>query len=190
MEWVPRRCRWLVEQLPRYRSDYDAVTGVDITANMLDIARELVPEGDFYVLVSHITDDQGNARGFERVAAHLTQERRLLLGIQDRHSGYSRSLGNGTTYTQRLLPLNGGFRKEYLLIEDGAAEAPNGAPGHRLPGVHLPGGPGPAVGVRAEARARGAEPWLQIPRVRLRHSQPCQEISNRSFSSVSNDRAR
>jgi SAM-dependent methyltransferase len=150
----------VVEHLLKYRSDYDAVTGVDITSGMLAIARErlqffpqvdlheqnvvdldlggraydlafsyggiwyFVPDGDSYAMVSHIRDDQGNARGLERVAAHLAQGGRLLLGIQDPHSGYSRSLGDGTTYTQRLFPLDGGFRKEYLLTEDGAAGAP------------------------------------------------------------------
>jgi SAM-dependent methyltransferase len=150
----------VLEHLLKYRSDYDAVTGVDITSDMLAIARErlqffpevdlheqnvvhldlggraydlafsyggtwyFVPDRDSYAMVSHIRDDQDNARGFERVAAHLARGGRLLLGIQDPHSGYSRNLGNGTTYTQRLFPLNGGFRKEYLLTQDSAAGAP------------------------------------------------------------------
>jgi SAM-dependent methyltransferase len=149
----------VVAYLLKYRSDYDAITGVDITTGMLDIARErlqffpqvqlyeqnvvhldlsghaydlaysyggiwyFVPDGDSYALVSHIRDDQGNARGLARVAAHLARGGRLLLGIQNPHSGYSRSLGNGTTYTQHLSPLRDGFRKEYLLTED-AADVP------------------------------------------------------------------
>jgi SAM-dependent methyltransferase len=150
----------VVEHLLKYRYDYAAVTGIDITAGMLAIARErlqfypqvdlqeqnvvhldlsgraydlafsyggtwyFVPDGHSYAMVSHIRDDQDNARGLERVAAHLAPGGRLLLGIQDPHSCYSRGLGNGTTYTQRLYPLDGGFRKEYLLTDDGAAGAP------------------------------------------------------------------
>jgi len=150
----------VVEHLLKFRSDYDGVTGIDITPVMLDIARErlqyfpqvdlheqdvaqldlggrqydiafsyggtwyFVPDGDSYAMVSHIRDDQGNACGLERVAAHLARGGRLLLGIQDPHSCYSRSLGNGTTYTQQLFPLGGGFRKEYVLTRDGADGAP------------------------------------------------------------------
>jgi SAM-dependent methyltransferase len=149
----------VVEHLMKHRSDYDMVTGIDITSGMLAIARErlqfypqvdlheqnvidldlegraydivfsyggtwyFVPDGDTYAMVSHIRDDQGNSRGLERVAAHLASEGRLLLGIQDPHSSYSRSLGNGATYTQHLFPLDGGFRKEYLLTQDGVVGA-------------------------------------------------------------------
>ena len=150
----------VVQYLLKYRSDYDVVTGVDITSDMLAVARErlqffpevdlqeqnvvhldlsgraydlafsyggiwyFVPDGDSYAMVSHIRDDQGNARGLERVAAHLERGGLLLLGIQNPHSGYSRSLGDGTTYAQRLFPLDGGFRKEYLLTQDDAGGAP------------------------------------------------------------------
>jgi SAM-dependent methyltransferase len=150
----------VVEYLLKYRDDYDAVTGIDITPDMLAIARErlqfypqvdlheqnvvdldlggraydlafsyggtwyFVPDGDSYAMVSHIRDDQDNVRGLQRVATHLARRGRLLLGIQNPHSDYSRNLGNGTTYTQHLFPLDGGFRKEYLLTEDGADGAP------------------------------------------------------------------
>lgn len=150
----------VLEHLLKFRSDYDMVTGVDITSDMLDIARErlqfqpqvdlheqnvvdldlhvrtydlafsyggtwyFVPDGDSFTMVSHIRDDLGNARGFERVAAHLAPGGRLLLGIQNPHFDYSRRLSNGTTYAQRLSPLEGGFRKEYVLTRDGTAGTP------------------------------------------------------------------
>jgi SAM-dependent methyltransferase len=150
----------VVEHLLRCRSDYDAVTGVDLTPGMLAIARErlqshpqvdlqeqnvvqldlggrdydlafsyggvwyFVPDGESYALISHIRDDDANARGMARVAAHLAPGGRFLLGIQSPHSNYSRDLGDGTTYTQRLSALEGGFRKEYLLTRDGAGAVP------------------------------------------------------------------
>jgi SAM-dependent methyltransferase len=150
----------VVEYLLKHRSDYDLITGIDLTAGMLAVARErlhlypqvdlhqqnvvqldlggrvydlafsyggvwyFVPDGDSYAMISHIRDDQSNARGLERVAAHLVPGGRFLLGIQKPHSDYSRSLGDGTTYTQHLFPLDGGFRKEYLLTRDGAADVP------------------------------------------------------------------
>ena len=146
--------------LLKYRSDYDAVTGVDITPAMMAIARGRlqpwpqvdlrdqniisldlgaaydlafsyggpcywVPDGaGSWSLISHIRDDAANARGLARVAAHLAPAGRLLLGIQAPHSNYSRELGDGTTYEQRLSPLPGGFRKRYLLTQDGDGGTP------------------------------------------------------------------
>ena len=142
--------------LLKYRSDYDAVTGVDITSAMLAIARDrlqpwpqvdlrqqnivsldlggtydiafsyggpcyFVPDGGgSWFLISHIRDDEANARGLGRIAAHLAPAGRLLLGIQSPHKDYERGLGDGTTYKQRLTPLAGGFRKQYLLTRDDA----------------------------------------------------------------------
>jgi SAM-dependent methyltransferase len=83
-----------------------------------------VPDGDSWMMVSHIRGDDANAVGLERVAACLVPGGRLLLGVQQPHSAYSRGLGDGTTYTQRLYPLEGGFRKEYLLTRDGAEGEP------------------------------------------------------------------
>jgi SAM-dependent methyltransferase len=141
--------------LLKYGSDYEAVTGVDMTPAMLAIARDrlqlwpqvdlrnqniisldlggaydlafsyggpcyFVPDGDgSWSMISHIRDDAANARGLARVAAHLAPAGSLLLGIQEPHSNYSRELGDGTTYEQRLSPLPGGFRKRYLLTQDG-----------------------------------------------------------------------
>lgn len=141
--------------LLKYRSDYQAVTGVDMTPAMLAIARDRLqfwPQVDLrdqnivsldlgrdydlvfsyggpcyfvpddtgsWSMISHIREDAANARGLARVAAHLAPAGRLLLGIQQPHSDYTRPLGDGTTYEQRLCPLPGGFRKQYMLTQDG-----------------------------------------------------------------------
>jgi SAM-dependent methyltransferase len=150
----------VIEHLLKYRSDYDAITGIDLTPSMLAIARErlqfcpqvdlheqnvvqldlggraydlafsyggpwyFVPDAKSWAMISHIRDDEDNARGLERVAAHLVPGGRLLLGIQGPHSDYSRELEDDTTYEQRLSPLPGGFQKRYLLTRDGGDGTP------------------------------------------------------------------
>ena len=69
-----------------------------------------------YVMVSHISRDEGNTAGLERVAAHTAPGGRLLLGVQAPHSAYTRPLPGGYTYAQSLAPRDGGFRKRYLLL--------------------------------------------------------------------------
>jgi SAM-dependent methyltransferase len=74
-----------------------------------------VPDGDGYAMISHIRDDGRNAAGLARITAHLAPGGRFLLGIQDPHAEYDMPLEGGDVYSQRLLPLPGGFRKLYLL---------------------------------------------------------------------------
>lgn len=74
-----------------------------------------VPDHHSWSMISHLRSDKGNARGLAAAAAHLAPGGRLLLGIQPRHAGYSRPLPGGTTYTQKLFPIEHGFRKEYVL---------------------------------------------------------------------------
>jgi hypothetical protein len=77
-----------------------------------------VPDGDGFVMVSHIRDDEANAEGLRRVADHIVSGGRLMLGIQAPHVDYSCRVGGGLRYSQRILPIEGGFRKEYRL-DDG-----------------------------------------------------------------------
>jgi SAM-dependent methyltransferase len=106
------------------------VTELDLPRQDYDLAFSyggvwyFVPDGGSWAMVSHLRDDEANARGLERVAAHLAPGGRLLLGIQAPHSDYECSLGDGTTYGQRIFPLPGGFRKQYRLVRDGAAGPP------------------------------------------------------------------
>jgi SAM-dependent methyltransferase len=72
-----------------------------------------VPGGG-YQLISHLNDDDRNARSLQRAAGHLADGGRFLLGVQGRHRTYSKPLGDGTVYGQWITPLEGGrFRKLY-----------------------------------------------------------------------------
>lgn len=137
------------ERLLKLRA-YDAFAGVDVTYEMIAIARDRlaawpqaellvqdvteldlgatfdlafsqggvwywVPDNHSWSLISHLRSDEANARGLKAVAAHLAPGGRLLLGVQPPHRAYSRRLPGDTLYTQRLFPIEGGFRKQYLL---------------------------------------------------------------------------
>jgi SAM-dependent methyltransferase len=76
-----------------------------------------VPDHHSWALISHLPDDEANARGLKAAAAHLSPGGRLLLGIQQPHKAYARPLPGGFTYAQSLFPLAGGFRKRYVLTD-------------------------------------------------------------------------
>ena len=75
--------------------------------------------GGGHEMVSHIRDETENQQGFERIAAHLPSGGVLLLGIQAPHSDYSRPVTNGMDYSQRITPIEAGFRKDYRLSDAG-----------------------------------------------------------------------
>jgi SAM-dependent methyltransferase len=81
------------------------------------------PEGGF-TMISHLRDEQANLQGLERLAAHLPTGGVLLLGVQAPHADYARPVSNGMQYAQRIVPIEGGFRKHYSLA---ATEADGGA---------------------------------------------------------------
>jgi hypothetical protein len=83
-----------------------------------------VKDGNSWLLVSHIPGDAANARGLARAAKHLTDDGRLLLGIQAPHRDYAKAIdGTGLTYQQEIDWFDGGFRKRYRAIPDDAPGA-------------------------------------------------------------------
>jgi SAM-dependent methyltransferase len=78
-----------------------------------------VPDGPGLTMVSHLRDDDANAEGLRRVADHLVTGGLLRLGIQAPHADYSAPVRGGLTYSQRIAPLDGGFRKHYRLDPPG-----------------------------------------------------------------------
>jgi SAM-dependent methyltransferase len=77
------------------------------------------PDGHGYEMISHIRDEEENERGFERIAAHLPSGATLLLGVQAPHADYTREVTGGLAYSQRITPIDGGFRKDYRLSDEG-----------------------------------------------------------------------
>jgi SAM-dependent methyltransferase len=77
-----------------------------------------VPDGDGFAMISHIRDDQANLEGLERVGEHVVAGGTLLLGVQGPHHDYSSPISNGMRYSQRITPIERGFRKDYRL-DDG-----------------------------------------------------------------------
>jgi len=77
-----------------------------------------VPDGQGFAMISHIRDDQANRDGLERVAEHIVAGGSLLLGVQGPHHDYSSPISNGMCYSQRITPIDRGFRKDYRL-DDG-----------------------------------------------------------------------
>lgn len=78
-----------------------------------------VPDGPGYTMISHIRDERDNQRGLERLAAHLPSGGTLLLGVQSPHADYTRPVADGLDYSQRITPIEDGFRKEYTLTDRG-----------------------------------------------------------------------
>jgi SAM-dependent methyltransferase len=71
-------------------------------------------------MISHIRDQEDNQQGLERLAAHLPTGGTLLLGVQARHRDYTSAVTNGMQYSQRIMPIANGFRKQYRLTDDSA----------------------------------------------------------------------
>jgi SAM-dependent methyltransferase len=76
-------------------------------------------KGKGFSMISHLRDDRDNQQGFERVAGHLSTGGTLLLGIQSAHRDYSSPVTDSLEYSQRIIPIDGGFRKQYSLTDDG-----------------------------------------------------------------------
>jgi SAM-dependent methyltransferase len=68
-------------------------------------------------MVSHIADDVPNHQGLERVAQHVVQGGRLLLGIQGPHHDYENPISNGMIYSQKIEVSPHGFIKHYYLAD-------------------------------------------------------------------------
>jgi SAM-dependent methyltransferase len=77
-----------------------------------------VPDGDGFSMISHIRDDEANAEGLRRVAEHVVCGGRLMLGVQSPHTDFTRPVRGGLRYSQRITPIDGGFRKDYRLDDD------------------------------------------------------------------------
>ncbi len=67
------------------------------------------------LLVSHLAKGEDNESGFDRLAAHVCREGRLLLGIQGPHFDYEKPISTGLIYSQRIEPNEVGFTKHYYL---------------------------------------------------------------------------
>ncbi|RCJ25361.1 hypothetical protein A6S26_16385 [Nostoc sp. ATCC 43529] len=67
-------------------------------------------------LVSHLVNDVDNHQGFARLTKHLRPQGKLLLGIQGPHFDYDKVLSNGMVYSQKISPCQGGFIKDYYLL--------------------------------------------------------------------------
>jgi SAM-dependent methyltransferase len=78
-----------------------------------------VPDGEKFTMISHLRDEQANIDGLERLAEHVVPDGSLLLGVQAPHTDYSALVANGMQYSQRITPIDGGFRKDYRLDDDG-----------------------------------------------------------------------
>ncbi|MSQ57213.1 MAG: class I SAM-dependent methyltransferase [Limnohabitans sp.] len=69
-------------------------------------------------LVSHISDHAANVAGFSKLANHMKDRSKLLLGIQGPHFDYAKPISNGMVYSQKIEPNGHGFIKHYYL-DDG-----------------------------------------------------------------------
>ena len=79
----------------------------------------VVEQGKEPFMVSHIPSHDDNIHGIEKMASHIAQGGRLMLGTQGPHFNYERTISNGMTYSPEILPLPDGFIKHYFL-DDGA----------------------------------------------------------------------
>jgi hypothetical protein len=70
-------------------------------------------------MISHIRDEGANVSGFERLGSHVVTGGTLLLGVQPPHTDYTVKVSNGMEYSQQLMDIDSGFRKEYRLSEGG-----------------------------------------------------------------------
>ena len=69
-------------------------------------------------MVSHLSAEEDNHRGLERVASHVSSGGRLMLGIQGPHYDYAKPVKNGMIYSQKIIPSDSGFTKHYFLSDD------------------------------------------------------------------------
>jgi SAM-dependent methyltransferase len=69
-------------------------------------------------LVSHISDHAANVAGFKKLANHMSDGSKLLLGIQGPHFDYEKLISNDYVYSQKIEPNGHGFIKHYYL-DDG-----------------------------------------------------------------------
>ena len=70
-------------------------------------------------MVSHIADHDLNLEGLKHLALHLKSGSQLLLGIQGPHFNYEKTISNGMTYAQEIIPTPIGFIKHYFLKDQG-----------------------------------------------------------------------
>lgn len=70
-------------------------------------------------MVSHIADHELNLKGLAQLALHLKSGSQLLLGIQGPHFNYEKTISNGMTYAQEIIPTDIGFIKHYFLKDQG-----------------------------------------------------------------------
>ncbi len=68
-------------------------------------------------MVSHIADHNLNVQGLKQLALHLKSGSQLLLGIQGPHFNYEKTISNGMTYAQEIIPTDIGFIKHYFLLD-------------------------------------------------------------------------
>ena len=69
-------------------------------------------------MVSHIADHDLNVLGLKQLALHLKSGSQLLLGIQGPHFNYEKTISNGMTYAQEIIPTDIGFIKHYFLLDN------------------------------------------------------------------------
>lgn len=68
-------------------------------------------------LVSHLSEEEDNQRGLERLASHVSAGGKMLLGIQGPHHDYEKPVSNGMIYSQKIEPSAHGFIKHYYLAD-------------------------------------------------------------------------
>jgi SAM-dependent methyltransferase len=68
-------------------------------------------------MVSHIADHDLNVQGLQHLSLHLKSGSQLLLGIQGPHFNYEKTISNGMTYAQEIIPTDIGFIKHYFLLD-------------------------------------------------------------------------
>jgi len=68
-------------------------------------------------MVSHISQEEPNQKGFEHVSKHVSKGGQLLLGVQGPHHDYESTISNGMIYSQKIETNSHGFTKHYYLDE-------------------------------------------------------------------------
>lgn len=71
---------------------------------------------DGLCFISHLPEHADNERSLENLSNHIRPGGSLLLGIQGPHYDYSKSISNGMTYSQKIIPTDEGFIKDYYLL--------------------------------------------------------------------------
>ncbi|MCW5212121.1 class I SAM-dependent methyltransferase [Desulfobulbus sp. TB] len=73
---------------------------------------------DGLFMISHISDDESNRKGFSKLAQHVVLDGHLLLGIQGPHFDYESPVKENMVYSQKITPTNIGFVKDYFLRKE------------------------------------------------------------------------